>query len=715
MKRSLLFILTVFVLTACGGSGNNSDSSDESNMDPVLQRVSNPGCLAADVNNGSGVLSLEASFPNLPGLPGLLGLFQAPGDSSLWYALLREGRVVTFTNTSAVASYEEFLDISNEVRGGGEMGLLGFAFHPQFAVNGEFFVSYNDDNSDGDSTISRFTFTGSSPVSLTTEEVILTLPQPASNHNGGAIGFGPDGYLYIGFGDGGGANDTFNHGQNTLSWHAAILRIDVDSASPYTVPADNPFLNDNNFLPEIYAWGLRNPWRWSFDSQNGDLWVADVGQSQIEEVNLVSRGDNLGWPIMEGSECFASNSCDSSALTLPVAEYFHEDGDCSVTGGYVYRSARLSALQGSYFFADFCTGRIRRTTELSAGLWDTQEVMVAGRNIAAFGQGNDGEVYVLDIAGAAGEGVFHFTAASGGNDSPAELLSQTGCFSSTADKTVANGVVPYSVSSPLWSDGAEKERFFAIPDGTNIAVLDDGDFEFPRGSVLVKHFLDGGDYLETRLFMHHQSGWRGYSYEWQQDGNDAVLLTEGKVVDTGNLVHTFPSSDECLSCHTGAANHALGLEASQLNNEIPYPSGTIAHQLDALTDAGFLSHRPLANEISALPGLDDGSATFAERARGYLHSNCSGCHRPGAPGALIDLRVQTLLADMGICDQPPATDSLGIADARIIAPGDPERSVLLARMRDLGDARMPPLASLVVDNAAVEVIEQWVSGLTACD
>ena len=282
------------------------------------------------------------------------------------------------------------------------MGLLGLAFHPNYSDNGFIYVYYNDADANGDSTIARFHL----ETGVSSETPILTLAQPALNHNGGAIAFGADGMLYIGFGDGGGSNDAFANGQNTLSWHGALLRIDVDQEAPYTIPADNPFALDNNFLPEIYAWGLRNPWRWSFDPANGDLWLADVGQNRIEEVNLVNSGDNLGWPIMEGSECFESANCDTTGLTLPVTEYDHSDRDCSITGGYVYRGSDEPPLAGSYIYGDFCSAKIRRTYE-SDGVRQS-EVLIndTGLSIAAFAQDTGGEVYVLNFSGSAGEGIF---------------------------------------------------------------------------------------------------------------------------------------------------------------------------------------------------------------------------------------------------------------------------------------------------------------------
>ena len=677
--------------------------------------MSNNTCVAPEEPvSGLGTLSLTPAFPNLPSLSWVLGLYQPPASSSHWYAVLRAGEVVRFANNASASSVETFISLPN-VRTNFEMGFLGMAFHPNFASNGEVYVSYNDQNNGGRTTISRLTYTGSLPIDNDTEEVILTVAQPADNHNGGQIAFGSDGYLYIGLGDGG-ANTS--EGQNTGTLLGALLRIDVDNTQPprnYAIPPGNPFVGDSDFAPEIYAYGLRNPWRWSFDAHNGDLWLADVGQSNIEEVNRVSAGDNLGWNIMEGNQCFGG-SCNTSGLTLPVLQYTHSNGHCSITGGYVYRGSSINGLVGNYLFSDWCTGTIWRGFN-EEGSWQMEEVADAWFNVPAFAQGHSGEVYVLNPSGGAGEAIYQITENDGSGQSQIpENLSDTGCYESTASKTFAAAAVPYDVHAALWSDGAAKRRAFAIPDGSSIGLSANGDFQFPVGSVLIKEFLDGNTVLETRLFMRHQTGWAGYSYEWLDNGSDAVLLDSGKTENTGNFVHTFPSPEECQTCHTSAAGFALGLEAVQLNGPITYPAtGLTANQLSALHEAGFLSRDPEQVEHTALASLDDANASLEKRARSYLHSNCSGCHRPGSTAAGMDLRIHTTLANTGACNAMP-DDDMGLPDARIIAPGNAGSSTLLARMQSEDpDERMPPLASLIEDEEATLVIASWIDSLTGCE
>ena len=253
--------------------------------------------------------------------------------------------------------------------------------------------------------ISRLVDQGVEPVDIGGEQILLTLAQPANNHNGGNIAFGPDGYLYIGFGDGGGSNDQFGNGQNTQTLHGSLLRLDVSGAS-ISIPPDNPFVADPNVRDEIYAYGLRNPWRFSFEAQTGELWLGDVGQGLWEEIDNVAAGDNLGWPIMEGNSCFGAANCDTTGLTLPITDYDHANGACSVTGGFVDRGQLSPAFHGLYFYADFCNGQIFSLRQQVDSNYLAQALLLSGMNIGSFAQGLDGEVLVLNYAGGAGEGVY---------------------------------------------------------------------------------------------------------------------------------------------------------------------------------------------------------------------------------------------------------------------------------------------------------------------
>lgn len=294
-----------------------------------------------------------------------------------------------------------FLDVTPFVRSGGEQGLLGLAFHPQYAGNGRVFVSYNR-KEDGATVVAEYA-RGGAVRAESGGRLLLSVPQPYANHNGGMIAFGPDGYLYIGRGDGGSRGDPQNRAQNVNELLGKMLRIDVDRGSPYAIPADNPWAKGGG-RPEIFALGLRNPWRFSFDRQTGDLWVADVGQNAWEEIDLVRRGGNYGWRRMEGRHCYEPKSgCEGPdvKLELPVAEYGHEHGRCSVTGGYVYRGPALPSLQGTYLFGDYCSGELfgLPATSAAGGSAEPKTIMRTSLRISSFGEDEAGELYVIDHQG----------------------------------------------------------------------------------------------------------------------------------------------------------------------------------------------------------------------------------------------------------------------------------------------------------------------------
>lgn len=289
------------------------------------------------------------------------------------------------------------LDIRSDVTFGGEQGLLGLAFHPRFDENALVYVNYIDRSQS--TVIEEFTVSDGL-FNLDSRRPILTIEQPAANHNGGMIAFGPEGYLWIGMGDGGSANDRFGNGQDSHTLLGAMLRIEVghDQSEPYAIPTDNPFADGSGGAPEVWAFGLRNPWRFSFDGD--DLWIADVGQDDVEEVNAVSSRDaglNYGWPVMEGSTCFRSADCDVSTYVLPATEYTHDEG-CSITGGYVYRGDAIPELRGQYFFADFCVGFVRSFSP-ATGVHDWTDALGESSRISGFGIGAHSELSIASHDG----------------------------------------------------------------------------------------------------------------------------------------------------------------------------------------------------------------------------------------------------------------------------------------------------------------------------
>ena len=359
-----------------------------------------------------GFLDNAVPPPPPPGVPtlALVGNFTeptyltaAPGDTQRLFVVQRGGTIRVLHHDTTQA--RPFLDISAHVQTGYvEQGLLSLAFDPQYAANGRFFIYFTD--STGDIRIVRYTVS-SDPDSAdeATADTILRVAHPGeTNHNGGQLQFGPDGMLYTGTGDGGGGGDPVGNAQNKHALLGKLLRLDVSGASGYTSPADNPGATDTSFAPEVWSYGLRNPWRFSFDRQTGDLYIGDVGQNLYEEVDVSptavqrGRGVNFGWNIMEGKHCYPSDPCTAIGV-VPVVEYAHFGGTCSITGGYVYHGSALPELAGNYFYADYCAGSVHSIKYPGTKTGDWTTLLSPGGNISSFGQDNRGELYVLQLSG----------------------------------------------------------------------------------------------------------------------------------------------------------------------------------------------------------------------------------------------------------------------------------------------------------------------------
>lgn len=753
-RLTTLTALTVLIaLAGCGGGGGGGGDapvggapapapapSAGSGLDT---RPSNTTCVApARPQAGSGV-QLARVFPNLTfSLP--VGMYQAPGDSSRWFVIeQKSGLVRAFPNNPSVAasSVTTFLNLSSRIQSSEEMGLLGLAFHPQWPATPYVYIYYSvTGTSPVENRVARFsTSNGGTSLDLASEQVVLRLVknQTDQNHNGGNIAFGPDGMLYVGVGDGGGGGDPNNNAQNRNVLFGKMLRLDVTSvgaSAGYAIPTGNPYAANGKCVngtgsascPEIFAYGLRNPWRWSFDRDTGDLWAGDVGQSAREEVDVVRNGANYGWRLREGSQCYTSGcgttGANGEALVDPLVEYGRDVGQ-AITGGYVYRGTKVPSLVGRYVFGDYASSRVfsfARPSPLAAAtprvvLTPSSAILSAPQNITSFAQGNDGELYVVGYSGQ----LYGFQAASGATDTIPTLLSQTGCAATSDAKQAAPGMLPYAVNAAFWSDGADKSRWLAVPDGTSITTQTPGRWTPPASTVLRKDFRLSGQLIETRLLMRHPDGvWAGYTYEWNSAQTDATRVVGGKVKAIGSQSWIYPSEGDCLQCHTDVAGRTLGLETAQLNGDLTYAqTNRTANQLTTLGAIGLLS--PTLGDPTGLPAYVDphGSAgTLEQRARAYLHTNCSQCHQPNGPTPVtLDLRYATPLAATGACDVAPAEGNLGLTNAKVIAPGAPDSSVLLARINRRDADAMPPLGSSVVDAAGVALVRQWIQGLGSCN
>lgn len=378
----ILAVLTLAIVTQnCGGGSGDSGS----NPPPPP-----PGPVNAALT------SIATGFTDP------VGLVPANDGTSRFFVLEQAGRIRIIQNGSVVAT--PFLDIQTRVESGGETGLLGMALHPQFAQNRRFFLNYTTTRLTGglQSVIAEYQVSATDPNRADlAERILIQINQPFANHNGGQLAFGPNGFLYIAFGDGGNGGDPLNNAQSLQTLLGKILRIDVNGTNgpngQYGIPADNPFVTDASAQPEIWAFGLRNPWRFSFDTNGGRLFAGDVGQDNFEEIDIIVGGGNYGWRIMEGAHCFNPPSgCNPSGLVPPIFEYSHGDDGTTVIGGFVYRGPAITQLQGAYIFGDFSSGRIWTLRETSPGSWTRTLLISSGRTISSFGQDPAGEVYVLD-------------------------------------------------------------------------------------------------------------------------------------------------------------------------------------------------------------------------------------------------------------------------------------------------------------------------------
>jgi len=673
-----------------------------------VEDVPTPGSPAStmptrcEVGQGTGAASawrLVDAFPALPDLAQPIDLVgRRVGRGDRIYVAERAGRVVSF-DPADPAALETLVDLRAKVHDDFECGLLGLVLHPDFANNGTFFLDYcTRRRGVTRSIISRWrTRAGSPPL----EEELLSVVQPFDNHNGGSLAFGPDGRLYIGFGDGGGSNDPSGHGQDPSTLLGAILRLDVDTGAtadrPYGIPPDNPFASGVGGRPEIYAWGLRNPWRMSFDRLTGELWVGDVGQNAREEIDVVARGDNHGWKIMEGTICRPGGprACAREGLALPVLDYPHDQGR-SVTGGFVYRGSRLPALVGRYVYTDFVTRALwawRRGDPPPAAPLLTTSAM-----IASFGEDAHGELYALGLDTGR---IYRLEEDPRGVASPPpRRLSETGCFTSLQPLTPAPALVAYDVALPFWSDGADKGRWLLLPEGAQAEPpsRSDAPWRFPAGSVFVKHFDQSGAPLETRFLVQHDDGVRGFTYRWDADGRDARLLAGMADTDAWH----FPSPAECVTCHVGRG--PLGLTPAQLG-AAPV----------AWAERGLVAGARVPT-AAPHPRLDDQAAPVEARARAWLEVNCAYCHGgPNGPsGTSMDLRAQTPLSAMGLCGVPAQREDLGDPAMRRVVPGVRGKSLVHARAARRDVLAMPPLATRRVDAAGLDLVGRWIDGLAAC-
>ncbi len=643
---------------------------------------------------------------------------EVPGQNRLLITEM-SGKVFTFSKDPKTAKPDLLIDLvaslSKELTGR-TVALFDAEFHPKFTDNHQLFLCYVHPDKGGHTRVSRFTLTAEVPSKVSSEEVMITWP--SGGHNGGCLEFGKDGMLYISTGDGSGPNppDGLTSGQDVSDLLGSILRIDVDHKSGnklYTVPSDNPFVENKAGLPEIWAYGLRNPWKFGTDTLTGNIFAADNGWETWEMVHKIVRGGNCGWPVMEGRAALRSEVKPGPTPILPPVKDHHHSEANSVIGGPVYRGSKLP-LAGSFIYGDYITGTLWAIRPDKDNSYTHTTLCDTDLRIVAFTQGSGGDVYVLDYDLT---GQIYELIPSGLKDTTATFprrLSETGLFKSLKTMEPAGGVVPYDVIVPRWLDGASGQRFVAVP-GTGKVALSAGQDKpavYPEGTVFAKHLtLPQGDEkepvrLETQILHFENGSWHPYSYLWDDAGQDAMLVESigsSRPIQPANAhARTWHVNavNECKLCHNAESGNILGFVSNQLAN------------IETLANQGVIPPlEPNSEPPERLINPHDPKNDLNSRARSYLHVNCSMCHQPGGNAIVSFYLRRDMPFDKLNTHKGTGIGTFGMRDAKIIVPSDPYRSVLMYRMSKLGYARMPYIGSRVVDSQGVALIEEWIRSL----
>lgn len=636
-----------------------------------------------------------------------------------------EGKIYSIENRPDAEELSRDLFADIKPRDPAFTRLYGLAFHPKFAENRYCYVSYVLKPKTPDaSRVSRFKVTATDPPRIDPESEEIVLTWFGGGHNGAHLQFGPEGYLYITTGDGGDSfpPDGRGTGQDLSDLEASILRIDVDHVEvgrPYRIPSDNPFVGMAGARGEIWAYGLRNPWKMCFDPADGSLWTGDVGWEMWEMINCVRRGDNFGWSVVEGPQRVLNERSTGPTPIVPATVAHSHIESRSITGGYFSTASRLPELRGTYVYGDYVTGKIWGLKHAGGRVTWREELVDTPLQIASFGVDHAGEVLIVDHP----SGTLHRLAPNPRRAANAEFprkLSETGLFASVAKHTPAGGVISYSINAEPWADGATAERFVALPGDGRLGVYKKtnsqigyiaGEWEFPDGGVLAKTISLGGRRLETQVLHFDVDTWKAYNYLWNEGQTDAVLADDvGSDVKVAGQSWHHASRTECLLCHTTRVGSILGFRPSQLDKQYDY-GGTLADQLATLNHVGLFAE-PLPNKIERFPNPHDSATNVEQRARSYLHVNCGHCHTRGGGGSsFFNVQYTLPLARTSLLGSRPTQGTFGILDAQIVAPGDPYRSVLYYRMSKLGHGRMPQFGAQTIDPSGTRLIHDWIESL----
>jgi uncharacterized repeat protein (TIGR03806 family) len=691
-------------------------------------------------------------------------LTSIPGTNKL--ALFgKQGTVYSFTNDPGVNQFSQIGDFSTNVMKYADAGVLGFAFHPDFNLpesprKDEIYIFYTHTHIANYEPLydrlSRFKFSPDrDSIYVNSEEILIEQYDRNRSHDGGALFFDKDGFLYVSLGDEGAARDSYQNSQKIDGeLFSGIIRIDVDLDSSrshpvrrtpllrdrldgyyptytqnYMIPNENPWINsEGKYMEEFFAIGLRSPHTMHYDLETERIFVADVGQYSEEEISIMEKGSNGQWAYFEGKATGFKPKPDSiiGIETPPIFSYTHEVGQCIIGGG-VYRGGKFPELFGKYIYGDYVTRKIwslDTETNESEFLCEVPPAIPSGPVNFYFDE--SGDIYVLTL-----KGLILKLAIGSLSNNPPEKLSDVGAFSDLKSLTPNDFLMPYNVNTPLWSDGAIKRRWIAVPDTTEkIQFVNDDVWSFPSGTVLIKHFdfpysEDSLIKLETRFFIidEKKAGY-GVTYKWNDDGTEAYLIDideslsrnvpylEGDQV----LSHqwSFPTRNQCIQCHNSNAGYLLGVNTQQLNKNFEYAESNPQNQLVVWNDYEFFQNDISSidpSELLRLHSLDDNEVTEEVRVRSYLDANCSFCHRPNGVDAGFDARIITPISEQRIVGQAASSYNSNEHNS-IVFPGNLERSELYIRDLSTGPIKMPPIGKSIVDTEYIELLKAWIGGLS---
>lgn len=723
----------------------------------------------------SGNWALTDAFPHLTFIDPVR-LVADPRDATKAFVVCRNGMIwnIPFHAEAKPEDKKRVLDLSAHTLGFGDSGMMSMVFHPDFGIEGSpnrgyVYIYYQyvpeqprdfDPATPNYLRLSRFNIEdGSDVIDPASESILIQQFDRHAWHTGGGMFFGPDRFLYLAIGDEGGSKDFYQSGQKINDrLFAGILRIDVDQdpqrshpirrkpkdipvpdgwpatlTQGYFSPNDNPWLDKKgSVLEEFWSIGTRNPHSMSIDEETGDIHVADVGQDSREEITLARKGGNHQWPYKEGS----INGPSKKPTKLigkevpPLFDYGRSMGGC-VIGGMVYRgSIHSGALSGRYLFGDHASRGIYALERNEDGIIEAEFLTTIPRSagdklrLSGISEGPDGEPLIIELGDPGTDtGKIHRLTRSGPLvGDPPRLLSQTGAFSDLSSLTPTPALLPYSVISPLWTDGAIKQRWISLPSGEDkVRYHEQGEWEFPIGTVLIKHFalpIDERDSskvkpMETRFFVHGEDGhYYGVTYRWNEAGTDAELISKretrkiqitDKKGKQRSQTWTFPSRSDCFTCHTAEAGSVIGLRSHQFSIE----------QLETWNHMNLFGDSFGKRDARHLPRMvnpQDPYASLDQRVKSYIDANCAHCHHPSGVAANFDatytrpLSAQKIIR--GIVNRP-----LKDNDDRVIAPGDPTHSVMLSRLSSIGAAQMPPLGKNITDLSAIRLVEDWIRSI----